>query len=44
MEERHDELLEQFLQMQRDMRVVAWIGLAMIVVIVGLGAALWLRG
>jgi predicted nucleic acid-binding Zn-ribbon protein len=43
-EERHEELLEQFLQMQRDMRVVAWIGLAMIVVIVGLGTALWLRG
>ncbi len=44
MEERHEELLEQFLQMQRDMRVVAWIGLAMLVGIFGLGTALWLRG
>lgn len=43
MEGRNDELMEQVLQMQRDMRVVAWVGLAMIVVIVGLGAALILR-
>jgi hypothetical protein len=43
MEERHQELLEQFLQMQRDMQVVAWVGLAMIVAIIGLGATLVLR-
>jgi len=44
MEERHQELLEQFLQMQRDMRIVAWVGLSMLVAIIVMGATLVLRG
>lgn len=44
LDERHRDVLDQFGQMQRDMRVVAWIGLAMLVAIIALGAALVLRG